>query len=158
MVGGWLNSIAVVSPPCTIARSQAARCRYRLGTKPRTSSPSCTVFRLAGSMRGPVTAIMAAAEACVSPGKGLDHLAQQGAADTGSADCDNADDLVRVEAKLLSQRLAVRQFGGVETGDVSAEIEVGFGPFTDGWQVLPEGIRTMSAGLPTKIERSRRRG
>jgi hypothetical protein len=50
-------------------------------------------------MRGPVTAIMRSwGKFAFRQGKGLDHLAQQGAADTGSADCDNAYDLVRVEA------------------------------------------------------------
>ena len=58
----------------------------------------------------------------------------------------------------VSQRLAVRQFAGVETGDVSAEIEVGFGPFPVGGRSCPKEFGTMSAGLPTKIERSRRRG
>ena len=34
------SSMQVVSPPCTSARSQAARCRSRSGTNARTSTPS----------------------------------------------------------------------------------------------------------------------
>jgi hypothetical protein len=47
----------------------------------------------------------------------------------------------------VSERLAIGQFGWVETGDVSAEIEVRFSPFTDGWQVLSEGIRNDVGGI-----------
>ena len=51
------SSIVVVRPPWTTARSQAARCRYRSGTKARTSTPAGAPSD-AGSMRGPATAII----------------------------------------------------------------------------------------------------
>ncbi len=52
-----VNSMQVVSPPWTTARSQAARWRYSSGTYARTSSPSCDGSD-SGSILGPVTTII----------------------------------------------------------------------------------------------------
>lgn len=52
-----VSSMAVVSPPCTTARSQTARCRYSSSTYGRISSPSWA-GRLAGSIRGPATTMI----------------------------------------------------------------------------------------------------
>jgi hypothetical protein len=49
--------MVVDNPLCTSPRSQAARSRFRSGTKPRTSTPSTWGSRET-SRRGPATAIM----------------------------------------------------------------------------------------------------
>src|SRR5215208_3114116 len=53
-----VSSSVVVPPPWTIATSHAARCSYKRGTYPRTSTPPEGTSILAGSMRGPHTSII----------------------------------------------------------------------------------------------------
>ena len=54
-----VSSIAVVSPPCTTARSQAARCRYRSWTYGADlQAAACGRDSERGSMRGPATTII----------------------------------------------------------------------------------------------------
>src|SRR5581483_11909464 len=103
-------SICVVSPPCTIATSHAARCRYSSSTYPWTSSPSWP-GRLAGSIRGPATTTIRSS--------GIRSRA---------ADRHDADALVGPEPQSRAELLAIPEGGGVEPGDVAAERVVGVRP------------------------------
>ena len=139
---------------------QATRCRYRSGTKARTSTPG-GASRTAGSIRGPGDRDHAQAR---DPAGGIgiarDDPPEQGLADAGAADRDDDHALVVVIAELPAERLAaLDERRRVEAGHVAGEREVALGPVADrAAGPGPKSSGTMSSGSPTKIARSRSRG
>ena len=143
----------VVRPPCTSARSQAARCRYRSGTYPRISSPAAAggyPDRCAGLQRR-----SSAVPVCVDSGDALmirrSRCSPTPEPPTVTMQTFSSSRKPNARARSPSSR-------GCRASDVAAEIEVLLGPGANLRQVPAKGSGTMSAALPTKMERSRTRG
>ena len=90
-----VSSMQVVSPPCTTAMSQAARWRWSWGTYAVDRRSVRAGGATRGSMRGPATTTNAqVGDGASHGGDGVEDAAQEGVADAGSADGDDAHPLV----------------------------------------------------------------
>ena len=116
--------MVVVSPPWTIARSAAAWCSKRSGTKSRTSTRGPQVDSISAS-RGPADQDQARLrDLGGDQGEGLRALAEQAPPDPRSPDGGQDHALVGPVAELRPQGGAVAQGAGIEVEGVAGEAEV----------------------------------
>src|SRR6516164_4588394 len=113
----------VVRPPWTRARSQPARCRSRLGTNARTSTPAgaCSAR---GSIRGPATTIMRSSGTRARAGVALQDALDEMRPDAGTSDGHDAHALARLIAEPLTQLRPCAERPRVLANDVAGKLKV----------------------------------